>query len=157
MRAWKPLLQLLLFAGFLTVTGAARQSEKPIDIIVKPGEGAVLMVSITNHSRQEIWFTSCPDPYTIEPTDSSGHAVPPKHVATAVAQVMVCGGNILYTIKPGNTWNTRIELNQTFDLKAGSYTARIQWHFPWNVRKTSEGEEWDTLTVTSNTTTLTVN
>jgi hypothetical protein len=140
-------------------TSSAQNAGQPISVLIQPEAEYLGSVkgSIINHSAHKIWFTSCPDPYTVHLTDSSGDLVPYKHFRPPQQdQVQVCGGNIVYTIAPGETWNAKVAINEEFDLKAGTYSLTLLWHFPWNVRKTDQGEAWDTLTVSSNTISLTV-
>jgi len=140
----------------LCLAASGRKIEQPILVVVQPEAeylGSV-KASITNHSPRKISFTSCPDPYTVRLTDSSGEIVPYKQQGQV--QVFECGRNILYTIEPGKTWITEVAINEKFELKAGTYSLTLLWNFPWNVRKTDQGEAWDTLTVSSNTIPLTI-
>jgi hypothetical protein len=140
-------------------TSPAQNAGQPISVLIQPEaeyRGSV-KGSIINHSAHKIWFASCPDPYTVHLTDSSGEVVRYKNSQSPQQdQVQVCGRNIVYTIAPGETWTTKVAINENFELKAGSYSLTLLWHFPWNVRKTDQGEAWDTLTVSSNTITLTI-
>jgi hypothetical protein len=145
----------------LCLTASGRKIEQPILVVVQPEaeyRGSV-KASITNHSAHKIWFTSCPDPYTIHLTDWRGEIVPYKHSQLpqqGEVQLFECGRNIVYTIGLGETWTTEVAINEKFELKAGTYSLTLLWHFPWNVRKTDQGEAWDTLTVSSNTIPLTI-
>jgi len=154
----RTLQQHLGLAIALCFTASARSLEQPISVLVQPEAeylGSV-KVSITNHSKHKIWFSSCPDPYTVELTDSKGRIVPYKLPQPPAGQTWECGATGLYTIYPGKTWATEVAINERFDLKMGTYSLKLRWHFPWNVRKTDQGADWDTLTVSSNTTSLTI-
>jgi len=152
----RTLFQQVGLAIILCLAASGRKIEQPILVVVQPEAeylGSV-KASITNHSPRKISFTSCPDPYTVRLTDSSGEIVPYKQQGQV--QVFECGRNILYTIEPGKTWITEVAINEKFELKAGTYSLTLLWNFPWNVRKTDQGEAWDTLTVSSNTIPLTI-
>ena len=139
-------------------TSSAQNAEQPISVVVQPEAeylGAV-RVSITNHSKHKVWFESCPDAFTVELTDSNGRIVPYKLPQPPAGQTWECGMNIIYTILPGKTWTTQVAISEKFDLEAGTYSLRVRWHFPWNGRKTDQGANWDTLTVSSNTISLTI-
>src|SRR5690349_3557908 len=154
----------LLFIGVtiaVCAIGMAQPRKKPLSVVVRSSSFSVnseieLTVSITNSSHAKVWFESCPEPYLVELTDSVGRRIPYKRPVADPAKVVVCGGNVTYTIEPNQSWSTKIPLRSVFDLKADTYRVRLLWYFPWNVRKTDHGDEWDTLTVSSNTTTLTV-
>jgi hypothetical protein len=159
MSNWRTLqLHLGLAIIALCLTASAQNAEQPISVLVQPEAeylGAV-RVSITNNSKHKVWFESCPDAYTVELTDSNGRIVPYKLPQPPAGPTWECGRNIIYTILPGKTWTTQVAINEKFDLKAGTYSLRVRWHFPWNVRKTDQGADWDTLTVSSNTISLTI-
>jgi hypothetical protein len=142
----------------LCVGVSAKNPPQPVSVLIQPEAEKpwAVKVLITNHSKHKIWFESCPDPYTVELTDSNGKLVPEKRAPLSIGQVEVCGRTLVYTIKPGETWNSEIDLVETYQLEAGTYALRLLWHFPWKVHKTSQGENWDTLTVSSNATTLTI-
>jgi hypothetical protein len=153
-------LQQLALTIVLGLIASARNPQQPVSVLIQPtaDNPRAVKVLITNHSKHKIWFTSCPDPYTVELTDSNGRLVPetrPQPSADEV-QLQVCARNILYTIKPCDTWNSEVVLGETYQLEAGTYSLKLLWHFPWKVHKTSQGENWDTLTVSSNATTLTI-
>jgi hypothetical protein len=140
-------------------TSSAQNAGQPISVLIQPEAEYLGSVkgSIINHSAHKIWFTSCPAPYTVHLTDSSGEIVPYKHSQPPQQdQGQACARNIVYTIAPGETWTTKVAINEKFELKAGTYSLTLLWHFPWNVRKTDQGEAWDTLTVSSNTISLTI-
>jgi hypothetical protein len=152
----RTLFQQVGLAIVLCVAASGRKIEQPILVVVQPEVeylGSV-KASITNHSPHNISFASCPDPYTVRLTDSSGEIVPYKQQGQV--QGFACGRNILYTIEPGKTWTTEVAINEKFELKAGTYSLTLLWNFPWNTRKTDQGEAWDTLTVSSNTIPLTI-
>jgi len=154
----RTLRQHLGLAIALCLAASARNIEQPILVVIQPEAeylGSV-KASITNHSKHEIWFTSCPDPYTVHLTDSHGGIVPYKNPQFPPDQAHTCGANGIYRISPSKTWTTEVAINDKFNLKAGTYSLTLLWHFPWNVRKTDQGESWDTLTVSSNTISLTV-
>ena len=67
---------------------------------------------------------------------------------------MACARNILYTIKPGEIWNSAVVLGDTYPLKAGTYSLKLLWLFQWKAHKTAQGTNWDTLTVSSHATRL---
>jgi len=140
-------------------TSSVQNAGQPISVIIQPEAKYLGSVkgSIINHSAHKIWFASCPDPYTVHLTDSSGEVVPYKHSHPPQQdQGQACARNIVYTIAPGETWTTKVAINEKVELKAGTYSLTLLWHFPWNVRKTDQGEAWDTLTVSSNSISLTI-
>ena len=157
-------MQALLWLGIaLCFSAASRNVKRPISVLIRPapasfklGGKVVVKVAVNNDSGHKVWFTTCPDPYTVEMTDSNGRIVPHKPPPAGTIGMMICTRNILYTIAAGETWTTEIPIDEMFDLKAETYELRLLWHFPWNVRKTPQGTDWDTLTVSSNTTSLTV-
>ena len=154
----RALCQQVGLAIALCLTASGRKIEQPILVVIQPEAeylGSV-KASITNHSAHKIWFTSCPEPYTVHLTDSSGEIVPYRPLQKGQIYLPLCGRNILYTIKPGETWSMEVPIHDKLDLKAGTYSLTLLWHFPWNVRKTDQGEAWDTLTVSSNTIPLTI-
>jgi hypothetical protein len=150
------LFQQVGLAIVLCVAASGRKIEQPISVVVQPEAESLgsIRASITNHSLRKISFASCPDPYTVRLTDSSGEIVPYKEQGPS--QGFACGRNILYTIEPGKTWVTEVAINEKFELKPGTYSLTLLWNFPWNTRKTDQGEAWDTLTVSSNTIPLTI-
>jgi hypothetical protein len=142
----------------LCLTASARQIEQPISIVIQPEAeylGSV-KASVTNHWTQQIWFTTCPDPYTEHLMDSQGGIVPYKNPRFPPDQTTECGANGIVTILPGKTWTTEVAINDKFNLKPGTYSLTLQWHFPWNVQNTKQSSSWDTLTVSSNTISVTI-
>jgi hypothetical protein len=134
----RTLHQHLWLAIVLCLTASARNLKQPISLLVQPEaeQPGVVKVSITNQSKHKVWFESCPDPYTVELTDSDGRNVPYKTPpASSGPNVLVCGRNILYTIPPGETWTTEVAINEEFDLKMGTYSLKLLWHFPWNMAR----------------------
>jgi hypothetical protein len=153
------LFQQVGLAFVLCLAASGRKTnEQPVLVVIQPEAESLgsLKVSITNHSAHKIWFTSCPDPYTVNLTDSNGEIVPykqPQPLQPGQVHLPLCGRNIAFTIEPGETWTStsEVSLNDKFELKTGTYSLTLLWHFPWNVRKTAQCETWDTLTVSSNT------
>jgi hypothetical protein len=152
----------LIFGIVLLSVGAAASVKRPISVVVQPiSESSSLFykvavkVSITNNSRQTIWFASrCPEPYTVKLTDSHGQLVAYEHPQVSDLD---CGANGIIAIVPGTTWTTEITLSGLFDLKADKYSIRVEWRFPWNVQKTGHARyDNDILTVSSNTAELAV-
>ena len=145
----------------LFALGAVASVKKPISIVVQPIADSTALVnrvavkvSITNNSREQVWFSTCPEPYTVELVDSRGQSVPFKQ--PRLYGLSSCAANVIIPIGTNKTWTTEIALDEMFSLKAETYQVRVLWHFPWNVRKTEQGSEWDTLSVASNYMTLTV-
>jgi hypothetical protein len=151
-------LQLSVCVVLFSVASAA-SANKPLSIVVQPLTesstlipGVTLTASVTNNSREKVWFSTCPEPYTIEMV-AHGQLVPYRH---PTAGDSVCGATVIITIDPGKTWTTKIALTSMFDRKAETYSVRVLWRFPWNVRKTAQGSDWDTLIVSSNEITFAV-
>jgi hypothetical protein len=147
----------------LLAVGAVASVKKPISIVVQSVADSsslvyrvVVKVSITNNSRQQVWFATCPEPYTVELTDSNGQHLPYKHPRQYDYDEAACGANGIITIGPNKTWATEIALDEMFSLKAEPYYVHLLWRFPWNVRKTEQGSDFDTLTGSSNNISLTV-
>ena len=154
----KTLLLSLGLIIILCLAASGRKIDQPILVVIQPEAeylGSV-RASITNHSAHKIWFASCPDPYTVHLTDSSGELVPYRPVQKGQIDLPLCGRNILYTIQPSETWSMEVPIHDKFDLKPDTYSVTLLWHFPWNVRKTDQGATTNTLTVSSNTIPLTI-
>src|ERR1700678_2563527 len=112
------LFQQVGLAIVLCVAASGRKIEQPISVVVQPEAESLgsIRASITNHSLRKISFASCPDPYTVRLTDSSGEIVPYKEQGPS--QGFACGRNILYTIEPGKTWATEVAINEKFELRS---------------------------------------
>jgi hypothetical protein len=152
------LQQYLALTFALCVVVGAENPRPLVSVLIQPeaGNARAVKVLISNDSRHKIWFSTCPDPYTVELTDSNGRLVPETRPQPPADQVqsMACARNILYTIKPGETWNSAVVLGDTYPLKAGTYSLKLLWFFQWKAHKTAQGTNWNTLTVSSNATRL---
>jgi hypothetical protein len=157
----KALPQILSLVSALSLTASAGDVRRPILVLVQPrrtsfhlGRDVVVKVLITNQSKRQLWFTSCPDPYTAELTYPQGRPAPHDPPPSGPIYTPVCGSNLLYRILPGKTWNTEIAIDQNFDLTVGTYSVRLLWHFR-NFRKTDPSSARD-FDVSSNTARLTM-
>jgi hypothetical protein len=76
----RTLFQQVGLAIVLFLPASGRKIEQPILVVVQPEAESLgsVKVSITNHSAHRIWFTSCPDPYAVNLTNSNGEIVPYK-------------------------------------------------------------------------------
>lgn len=104
-------LQQYLALTFALCVIVEEDNPRPlVSVLIQPeaGNARAVKVLITNDSRHKIWFTTCPDPYTVELTDSNGRLLPETRPQPSSDQVrpMACARNILYTIDPGETWNS---------------------------------------------------
>ena len=91
-------------------------------------ENVRLKVSITNPSRNDLGFGTCPNPYEVEVSDQQGNVIPPKPEvirdpsgdadgkATQIVGLPLCMHDFSSGIKPGDTWTEEIALPARADL-----------------------------------------
>ena len=122
--------------------------------------------SVTNNWEQHsISFMTCPPPYEVTLSDSQTHPVP---LSQAYQQRLEKGGysclsTVLIEVKPGETWGPQVWPTPDqgmYDLKPGTYTGRLLWHFTAYEINPSTGkpDEKDirNITISSNVFTLVV-
>jgi hypothetical protein len=91
--------------------------------------------SVTNNSEQySLSFSTCPAPYDVALLDSQGRPVPLRdsYQHSPGTHVYVCESTIMEEIKPGETWGPEVWPTPDrgmFDLRPGTYTGRLLWHF----------------------------
>jgi hypothetical protein len=176
LRLW--LLSFLLFtiAAVFSANSETKGVEKRIIVIIQPtaqsfahSEQIRLKVSITNRSRADIGFGSCPNPYEIQIWDHLGNvvALKPQVVSdpvvdsngqiTTIVEVPLCVHDFERTIKRGGIWTEEIQLSNRWDLKpAEIYTLQVFWNFPMNFRKVGDNVSINTVKVPSNRTNITI-
>lgn len=132
-------------------------------------ENVRLKVSITNHSRNDLRFGTCPNPYEVEVSDQQGNVIPPKPEvirdpsgdadgkATQIVDLPSCVHDFSSGIKPGDTWTEEIALPTRADLKpARIYAVQLFWKFSTNIRIVGDRVSSKTLRVPSNRTNITI-
>jgi hypothetical protein len=171
-------LSFLLFGSVsvFSATVKAKGGDQRIIIAIQPtaqsfasAESVRLKVSITNHSRNNIGFSTCPSPYKVEVSDQLGKVIPPKPEVihdpsvdadgkvTQVVDLPMCVHSFELAIKPGDTWTEEFTLSGLVDLKSpGIYAVQLIWEFPTNVRKIGDRVSFKTLQIPSNRTNITI-
>jgi hypothetical protein len=158
-----------LLAIFVLVSlGAAmsamsdEQNKRPISIIISPktksftpGSPAVVEVAITNNTKDDLWFATCPLPYVIRVSEHGGRAFEIGRLDPN--DTWVCHSTISISIKPGETSTREVIINDNGpDLKPGVYDVEITWSFPVNLIRTQFGYDADILSVRSNKITISI-
>ena len=141
------LLSLTILKGsILGQTGSAVEvTAQPEKKCFVEGSDLSFRFSITNNSKQQsISFSTCPSPYGVELSDSQGRPVPQSDRYTQQVRNgdYVCESTGLIEIKPGETWGPQVWPTPDrgmFDLRAGTYTGRLLWHFTTYKRKSDGG------------------
>lgn len=161
------LLSFLLVGTVLVLgtTAKAKKREQRIIIVIQPtaqsfvsAESVRLEASITNHSRDNVVFSDCPNPYEVEVSDQLGNVIPHKPAAThdpsvdadgTVTQIVdlpMCVHSFVRLIKPEDTWSEEIILSGPGDLKSpGIYSVQLNWKFTTNARKIGDQVTFKTL------------
>jgi hypothetical protein len=126
----------------------ATDEKRLIDVVAqptadffRPHTDVTVKVTITNSANYEVWFMTCPDPYTVSLEDAHGpvalrkHEPPPQKddeliPPGSIVNIPICTRNLLVVIKPGESSHGQISLSDLYDLDApGSYTGRVTWRF----------------------------
>ena len=135
----KQLSMILLALAILTRSSLAK-TRPNIEVTAAPenktiveGSDLSFRFSVTNNSKQHsISFSTCPSPYEVALSDSQGRPVSQSDQYVRRNGVYVCESTVLIEIKPGETWGPQVwpaPDRGMFDLKAGTYTGRLLWHF----------------------------
>ena len=170
------LLLVLLVALPVQFASASTKSDaRQIKIVIQPTEQlfasqekVLLEVSISNHSRKDLFYVTCPRPYQIEVLDRAGNLVLPK--PEAVPETSVDGaGKVTYivdmplcssfsgVIKPGDTLKQQVAPAAGLKLMpTGIYSVQIIWTFTTGMRKVGGHETPITLQVSSNRTDINI-
>jgi hypothetical protein len=167
------LLVAVLSANFSVAE--AKSGEPRIMILIQPTaqsfvsvESVRLKASITNHSRNDIAFSDCPNPYKVEVSDQLGNVIPHKPAAVLKSSVNtdgtftinnlpMCVHSFARVIKPDDTWTEEITLSGLVDLKSpGIYSTQMTWEFSTNAGKIGGRVSFKTLQIPSNRTNITI-
>lgn len=166
------LLLVLLFAWPVQFASAnAKSDAQQVTIVIQPTEQlfpsqeqVLLEVSISNHSRKNLVYETCPRPYQIVISDRSGNVVQPKPKGvpepsvdeagkvTYVVDMPLCS-SFSGIIKPGSIWKQQVAPAAGLSLMpTGIYSVQIVWTFTTGKRKIGGHETPITLQVSSNRT-----
>jgi hypothetical protein len=141
---------------------ADEQIKRPISIIISPKTKsfhtrlpAVVEVAITNNTKDDLWFVTCPLPYVIQVSRVDGRII--EIGRRDPNDEIICYSTMSINIKPDETSTREVTINDRVTLKPGFYDVEITWNFPVNVIRTQGvGYDADILSVRSNKITISV-
>ena len=158
------------FFAVLTLSATIGFGQTAPQVIVKAeaekksfveGSDLSFRCSITNNSEQRpIAFITCPPAYDVTLSDSQGRSVPLSESYQRKLKTggYVCESTTTIEVEPGQTWGPEVWPTPDrgmFDLKPGTYTGRLIWHF--TVREEPlGGNAIGQMTVPSNSFVITV-
>lgn len=169
------LLVLLVASPFQFARATAKSDARHAIIVIRPTEHSfdsqervLLEVSVSNHSRKDLFYVTCPGPYKIEVSDRFGSVVLAKSEAVRESSVeeagnvdvivdLPLGSCFSGVIKVGETWKQQVAPTAGLNLMpAGIYSVQMVWTFTTGVRNAGGREAPITLQVSSNRTDITI-
>ncbi len=120
--------------------------------VVKAGSEVRIKITITNPSKQEIYylfiFRDPLPPYRVDVRDADEQMVPETEHGRELKKEHkeISGSAMTVVLKPGQTWTSDLAISDLYDIThAGKYFVQVQPDERWTIRKNVKS---NTLTVT---------